>query len=256
VVTRAPTGMTTKTALWHASLPLLLALAAPACGSDDDSGGGNPAPFDPAMPEPYEPAIPSDLGPNITNPLFPFPVGATWTYQATTEDGLEEINLSVEAETRVVHGVEARVVRDTVTVDGEVIEDTWDWYAQDGDGNVWYLGEDTTEYENGEVVCHCGAWEWGMDDALPGVVMLGEPQVGDVYRQEYLAGEAEDYAEVMSVDETLEVAGETFTGCVKTNDRSAIDPELDEFKYYCPGIGTVLVEEPDATEELIEYSGL
>ena len=237
---------------WRAWLVVAL-LAAVACGGDDDDGGGNPAPFDPAAPLPYEPAIPSDLGPEITNPLFPMPVGATWTMEATTEEGLEQIVVTVLEETREVYGVTARVVRDTVTVDGDVVEDTWDWYAQDGDGNVWYVGEDTTEYENGEVVSHEGAWEWGMDDALPGVVMLGDPQVGDVYRQEFLAGEAEDYAEVVSVDESLEVVGETRTGCLKTNDLSALDPELNEFKYYCPGIGTVLVEEPDATEELISY---
>jgi hypothetical protein len=243
--------MTRTTTLRPAWL-LALLLPALACGGDDDGDtGGNPAPFDPATP--YEPAIDTgSMGPDITNPLFPMPPGATWTYEATTEDGLEQIVVTVEAETRQVNGVEARVVRDTVTVDGDVVEDTWDWYAQDGDGNVWYLGEDTTEYENGEVVCHCGAWEWGMDNALPGVVMLGDPQVGDTYRQEYLAGEAEDYARVMSIDETVEVGGETYTGCLKTNDKSAIE-DLDEFKYYCPGIGTVLIEEPDVTEELISY---
>lgn len=237
------------TIAWRSAF-LTLALSALACGSDDDPPE-NPAPFDPDVP--YEPAISADeLGPEITNPLFPMPVGATWTYEATTEDGLEQIVVTVEAETRDVNGVQARVVRDTVTVDGEVVEDTWDWYAQDGDGNVWYLGEDTTEYEDGEVVCHCGAWEWTVDGALPGVVMLGDPQVGVAYRQEYLAGEAEDYAEVVSVDETVEAGGETYTGCLKTNDKSAIE-DLDEFKYYCPGIGTVLIEEPDATEELISY---
>ena len=236
-----------RTWLLAALLPLI------ACGGDDDAAGGdNPAPFDPGTP--YQPQVdPAALGPEITNPLFPLPVGATWTLEATTEDGLEQIVVTVLDETREVNGVEARVVRDTVTVDGEVVEDTWDWYAQDPDGNVWYLGEDTTEYEDGEVVCHCGAWEWGVDDALPGVVMLGDPAVGDVYRQEFLAGEAEDYAEVVSLDETVEAGGETYTGCLETNDLSAIDPALSEYKYYCPGVGTVLVEEPDATEELISY---
>ena len=230
---------------------LTLALAAFGCGSDDDGSSGNPAPFDPNTP--YEPAVTaSDLGPDITNPLFPAPVGASWVYEATTEDGLERIEVTVLDETKEVWGVTARVVRDTVTVDGEVVEDTWDWYAQDGDGNVWYMGEDTFEYEDGEVVCSCGAWETGVDGALPGVVMLADPQVGDSYRQEFLAGEAEDYAVVVSIDETVEVGGETYTGCLKTNDKSAIE-DLDEFKYYCPGIGNVLIEEPDVTEVLISY---
>ena len=228
-----------------------LLLPAFACGGDDDEAS-NPAPFDPGSP--YAPVVdPSSLSPEVTNPLFPLPPGATWTYEATTPDGVEEIVVTVMEETRQVWGAEARVVRDTVNVDGELAEDTWDWYAQDADGNVWYLGEDTAEYENGEVTTREGSWESGMDGALPGVVMLGDPQVGTSYRQEFLEGEAEDYAEVVSLDETVEAGGETYTGCLKTNDLSAIDPDLDESKYYCSGIGTVLVEEPDATEELISY---
>jgi len=241
----------TRTTIPRRAWLVALLLPALACGGDDDEAG-NPAPFDPGSP--YDPVVdPSSLSPNITNPLFPLPPGATWTYEATTPDGVEEIVVTVMEETRQVWGAEARVVRDTVNVDGELAEDTWDWYAQDADGNVWYLGEDTAEYENGEVTTREGSWESGMDGALPGVVMLGDPQVGTSYRQEFLEGEAEDYAEVVSLDETVEAGGETYTGCLKTNDLSAIDPDLDESKYYCSGIGTVLVEEPDATEELISY---
>jgi hypothetical protein len=232
-----------------------------ACGGGDDgdpiphSNGEGPAPFDPD--QTYQPDVePGVLSPVITNELLPFPVGATWRYQADTEDGLEVIAIEVLAETRDTWGAAARVVRDTVTVDGELAEDTWDWYAQDDVGHVWYLGEDTFEYENGEVVCECGAWEAGVDGALPGVVMLAAPAVGDVYRQEYFEGEAEDVAEVVEVGIAVSVPAGDFTGCVKTRDRSALDPELDEHKYYCPGVGNVLVEEGDVRVELIEYAGL
>jgi len=243
---------TMKTTAWRASF-LALALLAVACGSDDDGDdGGNPAPFDPDVA--YEPAVTADqLSADITNPLFPLPVGASWMYEADGPDGLEEIVVTVEQETHSVWGVDARVVRDTVMIDGELAEDTWDWYAQDEAGNVWYMGEDTTEYENGEPTTTEGSWTSGVDGALPGVVMLGDPQVGLVYRQEYLEGEAEDYAEVASLDETIEVGSQTYTGCLKTNDLSAVDPDLNEFKHYCPGIGIVLTEEPDVNEELISY---
>lgn len=238
-----------KTTIGRASL-LLALVPALACGSDD-SGGGNPAPFDPATD--YAPAVAAgELSADITNPLFPLPVGATWMYEADGPDGLEEITVTVEADTHDVWGVQARVVRDTARIAGEVIEDTWDWYAQDQDGNVWYMGEDTTEYEDGEPVSTAGSWTSGVDGALLGVIMLGEPQVGMAYRQEYLAGEAEDYAEVEALDQTVEAAGETYTGCLKTADRSAVE-DLDEHKYYCPGVGNVLVEEPDVNEELISY---
>lgn len=263
---------TSRRAARARTLPLILALAAPlaACGDDDDSGSNapdaatgaadaaavtTPAPFDPSRP--YEPDVDAaDLSPDITNPLFPAPAGATWTYEAATEDGTERTEISVEPDPVDVNGVAAREVRDTVFLDGEMIEDTRDWFAQDGDGNVWYLGEDTAEYENGMVVTTEGSWAWGQDDALPGVVMLGDPQVGALYRQEYLADEAEDYGEVVALDQPVDVPAGSFTGCVKTRDRSAIEPAADEFKYYCPGIGTALTEEGDVRDELIEYTGL
>lgn len=250
--------MTTQTTLAFA---LILATSAVACSSSSpESGPGetrsdNPAPFDPDAS--YDPLISADdLSATIDNPLFPAPVGAKWVYEAETEDGLERIEISVDAETKDVYGAAARVVRDTVTVDGELVEDTWDWYAQDGAGNVWYLGEDTCEYEAGECVDHVGAWEAGVGGALPGVVMLAKPEVGVEYRQEFLEGEAEDYAEVVSMNETVTVPAGTFEGCMKTRDRSTLDPELDELKYYCAGVGTVLVEEGDVRVELLEYSGL
>jgi hypothetical protein len=241
-------------------LAVVLALGAPACGSDDDpeplpvSGGEGPAPFDPG--QVYEPDVTAaGLAVEVTNPLFPAPVGAAWVYEADTDEGLERIDITVEAATHDVWGTTARVVRDTVLLDGEMVEDTRDWYAQDAAGNVWYLGEDTYEYENGQVICACGAWTAGEDGALPGVVMLGQPAVGDVYRQEYLVGEAEDVAEVVSTTASVTVPAGSFSGCLETRDRSAIDPELDEYKYYCPGVGLVLVEEDDVRVELIEYSG-
>ena len=108
-------------------------------------------------------------------------------------------------ETREVMGIEVRVVHDVVTEDGEVIEDTFDWYAQDADGNVWYFGEETKEFEDGKVSTTAGSWEAGVDGAQPGILVPAEPEVGMTYRQEYYAGEAEDAAAVLSLDEKVEV---------------------------------------------------
>ena len=231
-----------------------------ACGGDEElpplprSHGEGPAPFDPG--ETYAPTVTAaDLTGAVTNPLFPAPVGARWVYEAETEEGLERIEVSVEADPYEVWGVPATVVRDTVYLDGEMIEDTRDWYAQDDAGNVWYLGEDTHEYEAGVEVCACGAWSAGVDGALPGVVMLGAPAVGDVYRQEYYAGEAEDLAEVVEVGVDVTVPAGSYAGCIVTRDLSAIERHLEERKYYCPGVGNVLVEEGDVRVELIEVSG-
>lgn len=215
----------------------------------------NPAPFDPS--QPYEPDLESgDLDVHIDNQFNPLPIGGRWVFEMDTPEGLERGVVTVKPGTKDLWGTRVRIVRDTVTLDGELLEDTFDWFAQDDEDNVWYMGEHTTQYEDGEPVGHEGSWKSGVHGALPGVVMLRDPKPGCRYRQEYLAGEAEDYARVVARNQTVSVPAGTFTGCVKTRDRSAIDPTLDELKYYCPGIGLALVEEGDLREELMEYSGL
>lgn len=239
---------------------VLLVLGALACSSE--SGDEN-QPDTTGLPAKYDPKgeygidiDAADLTAAITNPLFPAPVGAKWVYESKGTSKLEHIEVSVEPGEKDVWGAKARIVRDTVTVDGLLIEDTRDWYAQDDNGHVWYLGEDTAEYQNGVLTCHCGAWEAGKNGALPGVIMLASPVTGYSYRQEYFAGEAEDYAKVVSLDETVTVPAGKFTGCLKTQDMSALTPDAMAFKYYCPGVGLTLEEEGGERVELVEYSGL
>lgn len=193
----------------------------------------------------------------ITNPYMPLPVGASWVYEMATDEGVERIEVVVTDETRLVEGVTAVVVRDTVTVDGEFTEDTFDWYAEDTEGNVWYLGEETCVYEDGECVDTEGSWEWGVDGALPGIAMPANPTVdGQPYYQEYYVDHAEDVGEVVAVNQAVTTEGGTFDDCIKTHDTSTLDLNLDEYKYYCRGVGVVRVDEGDTLEELLEYSGL
>jgi hypothetical protein len=100
-----------------------------------------------------------------------------------------------------------------------------------------------------------GAWEAGVDGALPGIAMLADPRVGDAYYQEYYEGEAEDYGEVVEVDVAADVPAGSFTGCVKTRDTTKLEPDVEEFKTYCEGIGVVLEEEEDTRVELQEVTG-
>ena len=179
---------------------------------------------------------------NIDNPYFTLIPGTTFTYESETEEGTEEDIVVVTDETKEILGVTARVVHDTVYLDGELIEDTFDWFAQDKEGNVWYMGEDTKEYENGEVVSTEGSWEAGVDGAEAGIVMLANPQVGDTYRQEWYPGHAEDAAEVVSLREEVTVPFGTFTNCLQTREFSTLDPELNEYKYYCTAVGAVTLE--------------
>jgi hypothetical protein len=127
-----------------------------------------------------------------------------------------------------------------VRLDGALIEDTVDWYAQDQQGNVWYFGEDTKEYEHGRAVSDHGSWEAGFKGAQPGIVMEASPQVGDRYRQEYFEGEAEDMAKVIAVDATATVPAGSYTDVVKTKDFTPLEPKLREHKYYARGVGVVL----------------
>jgi hypothetical protein len=196
----------------------------------------------------------ADFAAAIDNPYLPFIPGSKWIYEARLEDGTVERNeVEVLQETRNVNGVTATVIHDTVFVDGQLVEETFDWYAQDTNGNVWYLGEEVDNYENGALVDHAGSWEWGRDGALPGIIMWADPSahMNEEYYQEYYAGEAEDQGQVLSVAESVSVPFGSFEDVVKTYDFSAIDPDLKENKFYSSGIG--LIKEVNLTtgEEVV-----
>jgi hypothetical protein len=197
---------------------------------------------------------PATITGEVTNPLFPLSVGSLWVYQA--QAGPEHVEVVVLEETKSILGIDATVVRDTVTEDGEVTEDTFDWYGQDAAGNVWYLGEDTKEYEGGVVVSTAGSWEAGVDGAEPGIIMEASPLVGDTYRQEFYEGEAEDMAEVVRVGQSESVPFGSMTGLVVTKEWTPLEPGVAEEKYYASGIGVVLevmIEGGSGRLELIEF---
>lgn len=226
------------------SVPALLLAA---CGDDetvdDVTSTGAAAEFNlpPQGGGPFE-IDPAAFTTDIDNEYWPMEPGTRWTYSETDSDGADfTVVVTVTSETReIANGVTARVVRDTVTEDGELIEDTFDWFAQDAAGNLWYLGEDTAEFENGEFLSNEGAWEAGIDGALPGVLIPANPAVGMTYRQEYYAGEAEDNGEVLAIDATAEVPAGSYESCLQTQDTSGIEPDALEHKFYAPGVGPVL----------------
>ena len=188
------------------------------------------------------------------------PVGARWTYTEVDAEGNEQrVVVEVLEQTRDILGIAATVVHDQVTEDGELVEDTFDWYGQDAQGNLWYLGEATEEYENGEVVSTAGSWEAGVDGAQAGIILPASPTVGQTYRQEYYAGEAEDNGEILSVAEMVGVEVGDFEDVVMTKDTTPLEPDVLEYKWYASGVGVVLVigVSPDfSREELVEVEGL
>lgn len=226
--------MTIHTIRLAMSLATLL-LAAANCGDNN--------PTQPATP--YDPHIdPADFVAGVDNPFFPLVPGTVYHYEAQTDEGQETGRTEVLSDTKTILGIAATIVHDQVFLDGELLEDTFDWYAQNKAGDVWYMGEDTRELEDGQVVSTEGSWEAGVGGAKPGIVMWGEPaaHIGEEYRQEFSAGVAEDFGKVVAVDQALTVPYGSFTGCIRTEDRSALEPDVLENKVYCPQIGITLEE--------------
>lgn len=196
------------------------------------------------LPQGSEPVTldPADFVGTIDNPYWPMLPGTKWVYRESATDGTaQRVEVTVTTRTREILGIDATVVHDVVSEHGELVENTFDWYAQDVCGNVWYMGENTKEYENGEVVTTAGSWEAGVDGAQAGVVVPADPQVGMEYRQEYYAGEAEDAAEILSLDEQAQVPFGHFRDVLLTKDFTPLHPRILEYKLYAPGVGPVLV---------------
>jgi hypothetical protein len=188
----------------------------------------------------YDPTIdPADFVAAIDNPYLPLTAGSRWVYEGIVAGGLERTEVVVTDQTRTVMGVAVTVVRDTVSVDGEVVEDTYDWYAQDRDGNVWYFGEDVKSFDAGQLTDTDGSWEAGADGALPGIVMLAEPAVGQAYRQEYYEDEAEDLGEVIAVGGSQVVPAGSYDHVITTRDWNPLEPDVVEEKQYAPGVGLI-----------------
>lgn len=231
----------------RAPVTAILAVAAllTACGGDDGDGESGPAAT--GLPQGSEPVDldPADFTAVIDNRYWPMTPGRRWTFREIDEEGAElrVVVTATSATRRIANGITARVVRDTVTEDGELVEDTFDWFAQDAEGNVWYLGEETAEFEDGKLATRAGSFEAGVDGALPGVIMPAEPADDMAYRQEYYEGEAEDAGEILAVGEQVRVPAGHFTDALLTKDTNALEPKVLELKMYAPGVGPVLALE-------------
>lgn len=184
----------------------------------------------------------------VDNRFFPLVPGTRFVYKGE-EDGEAETNVTlVTKERKHILGISAVVVLDRVFVDGELKEKTFDWYAQDTRGNVWYLGEDTEELENGKVVSTEGSWEAGVKGAVAGIIMPAHPKVGQHYRQEFLAGEAEDEAKVVALGLDIRVPYGSFHNCIKTVEWTRLEPGIKEAKFYCPRVGFVRAADVEGPE--------
>ena len=198
----------------------------------------------------------------IDNPYFPLEPGTTFVYRGESDGEAERVVTQVSRRTKTILGVRTVVIRDRAFVNGELVELALDWYAQDKRGNVWYFGEDVSNYEDGKLKDKAGSWEAGKNNARAGIIMPARPKVGNSYRQEYAPKVAEDAATVLSLNKRISVPFGTFDSVLQTRDFSCFEP-VDEHKYYARGVGLIRavglrngVERPDLDRlELVSVKG-
>jgi hypothetical protein len=225
-----------------AVVPLLLLAAG--CGSNS-GGSSTSTPTASAsslapLEGKYAPKIdPANFVATIDNRYWPLKPGTAYHYEGvrgTTPQTDDEV---VTDKTKKILGIPCTVVRDTVSERSGPVERTFDWYAQDKDGNVWYMGEDSLELEHGHFVTASDSWEAGVKGGKPGIIMPGNPQPGDAYRQEYYPpGEALDQARVLRTDGSATVPYGSYHHLLVTSERSPLEPQTEQ-KYYAPGLGEV-----------------
>lgn len=188
---------------------------------------------------------------NIDNKYFPLKPGTTFIYQGTKEGERAKDTFTVTDRTKDVDGITARVIRDNAYENGKLSEFTDDWFAQDDDGNVWYMGEFTTEVDTGS---HEGSWEAGVNGGKPGIFMEANPEVGDTYQQEFSKGIAEDRAEIVSMTDSVCVPYGCFQNVLETKETTPIEPGVEEHKFFAPGVGDIKEKLFSGGSEILELT--
>ncbi|HLO14215.1 MAG TPA: hypothetical protein VK206_05260 [Anaerolineales bacterium] len=205
-----------------------------------------------------KPALQLDPGnfvSKVDNPYFPLEPGTIFIYRGETEGVPTRDVMTVTYDTKVILGVTTTVVHDQAYENGVLVEDTFDWYAQDKDGNVWYFGEDTKELdENGNVIGTEGSWEAGVSGAEPGIIMEANPKKGDKYQQEFAQDVAEDMAQVIGFEDSFCVRYGCFENVLVTKEWTPLEKGVVENKYYAQGVGfifSIMVKGGDEQSELV-----
>lgn len=233
---------TTPKAIAGGVVALLVATGLTACG-DDSRSSGEPGSTDPGVDV-------NTLSPVIDNRYVAFSSFRRAEFEGTEVDDetgeavATRVVTEPSTETATVGGAEVAVVVDTDYEDGELVERTHDYYAQAGTGDVYYMGEDVDDIENGEVVGHHGAWQAGVGGARAGVFMPAAPAAGDEFEQERAPGVAEDRSTVVRTGLAVRVPAGTFDDCIKTKDVDPLGGGAVEFKFYCVGVGLVREKYP------------
>ena len=216
---------------------LLVTVAIAGCGGSSPKSASDLAPIHGK----YTPKIDAEnFVARVDNPLWPLQPGTSYHYEGVRGKTPQTDDELVLARQKQILGISATIVRDTVSEHGRAIERTLDYYAQDKQGNVWYLGEDSFERDHGRFAKASDSWLSGVDGAKPGIIMPAHPQPGDRYRQEYYPhGEALDEAHVLGERGPVTVPYGTFKRALVTSEFSPLEPQTEQ-KYYVAGVGEIL----------------
>jgi hypothetical protein len=188
----------------------------------------------------YAPMLnPAHFVTGVDNPYFPLPVGRTLVYTGIKDGQTQTDTVIVTDQTKVILGITATAVSDIATHDATVLEKTLDFYAQDEQGNVWYLGEDTTAFLPNGKTDTSGSFLAGVDGAQPGIIMEGSPKPGDFYWQFHWPGHALDRARVLRTGVPVTVPYRSFGATLLTQEQSPLEPGIRDWKWSAPGIGYV-----------------
>jgi hypothetical protein len=207
----------------------------------------------------YAPVLdPANFVAVIDNPYFPLPVGRKLLYTGVKDGQTQTDTVTVTDQKRVILGISTTIVNDVATHDGTLLEKTFDFYAQDKQGNVWYLGEDTTHFLPNGKADTSGSFIAGVNGAQPGMIMEATPQIPDAYRQECFAGQAEDTAWIVGTSGSLRVPFGNVRNILTTLEATQLEPGAYDEKVYGPGIGIVSEQSltgPNEFAKLVSVTG-
>ena len=173
------------------------------------------------------------------NPFFILEPG----YQLVLESEREKVAITVLNETRMIGGVETRVVEEREEENGKLKEISMNFFVICKEhGDVFYFGEEVDIYENDRIVRHSGEWRADEPDSRAGIMMPGTIFLGARYYQE-ISPNAMDRAEIMSNNEKMQTPAGTFKNCLLTEETSALESDEECYKTYAPGIGLIQDED-------------
>ncbi len=184
---------------------------------------------------------PGDFATTGRNDYFILEPGYQHLYEGIDGGKTERLVITVLDDTKIIDGVETRVIEERESQDDQLVEVSRNFFAIDKtNGNIYYFGEEVDEYTGGKVSGHPGEWHSGVNGARYGLFMPAAPKVGQKFYQEMAPKVAMDRVEIASMNEAVEVPAGRFENCLKTFETTPLEPGGIEHKLYAPKVGLIV----------------